>query len=368
MKRIGWFFLAALLVAAALLALKCDLADRIFDHFRGGVGEAGRVQIDLLEEYPSSGDSALEDDTALPPPADLKSLACRITAEASSDYEKLCAIYDWVTANIAYDVEKAANMEAYGSGARYVLEKRKGVCHDYAELTRELLKAAGIKATYEKGDVHPAPGRTERHAWNQACIGETCYGLDTTWGSGFVDESKGIFVPRASRLYLTSPEELGRLHNDPSYKESCEKEMQRLEAAAASPASLPEYEARLLVLMNETRAAAGLEPLSEEARLLAAVRQSAAAAAGKACSGEEHSLEQLKAELERRAPEIRLEKAGMYAFTLWDYPLPTADELYRLIIAEESGYLHDAGFQAVSLGVIRRGPLVIATQVFISYY
>lgn len=368
MKRLGWILLAALLITAALIAYQRDLPSAVFNYFSGRVGEAGSTQIDLDEEYPSPGGSEAEDNPELPPAADLKSLAGLITAESANDYERLCAIYDWVTANIAYDVEKAANMEAYGSGARYVLEKRKGVCHDYAELTRELLKAVGIKATYEKGDVHPAPGKTERHAWNQACIGDTCYGLDTTWGSGFVDEDKGVFVPRPSRLYLASPEELERLHSDPSYKESREKEMQRLEAAAASPAGLPEYEARIFALMNETRASAGLGPLAEEARLLAAVRQSAAAAAEKACSGEEHSLEQLKAELERRAPEIRLEKAGMYTFTLWDYPLPTADELYRLIIAEESAYLHDVGFQAVALGVVRRGPLIIVTQVFISYY
>ncbi len=368
MKRLGWILLITVLVTAALLAFQRDLPAAFFNLFTGRAGEAWTTEIDLDEEHLPSGGNALEDDPEPMPGADLKSLACRITAESSNDYEKLCAIYDWVTANISYDVEKAANMEAYGSGAQYLLEKRKGVCHDYAELTRALLKAVGIRATYEKGDVYPSPGRTERHAWNRACIGDTCYSLDTTWGSGFVNEEKGIFVPRPSRLYLTSPEELDRLHRDPSYKESREKEMQRLEAALASPASLPEYEARLFTLMNETRVSAGLAPIAEEARLLAAVRQSAAAAAEKACAGEEHSLEQLKAELERRSPEIRLEKAGMYTFTLWDYPFPTADELYRLITAEETAYLYDAGFQAVAVGVVRRGSLIIATQVFLSYY
>ena len=360
MKRFGRICLITLLIAAVLLAY----LNR--ERLRAPFGGEEPGPIDLDEERPVTDGEAEEGPelTAV----GLKSLALQITAEASSDYEKLTAIYDWVTANIAYDVEKANNMEDYGSGAEYLLEKRKGVCHDYADLTRALLKAVGIKVTYEKGEVHPAPGRTERHAWNHARIGETWYGLDTTWGAGFVDEEKGVFVQRPSPLYLTTSEELARLHNDPAYKEAREREWQRAEAAAAKPVYLPEHEARLLVLFNEMRAATGLTPFTEEARLLAAARQSAAAAAEQVCSGEEYSLDPLKAELERRAPELRLAKAGMYMFTLWDYPIPTSEELHRLIIAEEDTYLNEAGFQSLIVGVIRRGDLITVTLVYLSYY
>ncbi len=363
MKRFGWICLIAFLVAAMLPAFfQRDLLTAHIYRFIERIGEAEKVPMRPV----TSGNA--EVNNVEPPATNLKNLARQITAEASNDYEKLCAIYDWVTANIAYDVEKAKNMEDYGSGAKYLLEKRKGVCHDYADLTRALLKAAGIKATYEKGEVHPAPGRTERHAWNHACIGETWYGLDTTWGAGFVDEEKGKFVQRPSRLYLTAPEELARLHNDPAYKESREKEWQRAEAAAEKPVYLPEYESRLLALFNETRAEAGLTPFAGEARLLTTVRQSAATAAEQACRGEEHSLDQLRAELERRASELRLAKAGMNMVTFWDYPIPTAEELYRHIITEGKTYLNDAGFQSLTVGVINRGDLIIVTLVYLSYH
>lgn len=365
MKRFGWFCLIALLVAAALFAFQRDLFPVYFNLFTGRGGGTERLpEIDLEEgSFPASAEKEQPEQ----PAANVKALARQITAGASSEYEKLCAVYDWVTANIAYDVDKAKNMKDYGSGAKYLLEKRKGVCHDYAELTRVLLKAAGITATYEKGEVRPASGRTERHAWNHARIGEIWYGLDTTWGAGFVDEEKGIFVQRPSRLYLTTPEELARLHSDPSYKEAREKQRQRKAAAEAKSLYLPDHEAGLLRLINDARVSEGLSPFHEEPRLLTAARQSAAAAAEQACRGEEYSLDPLRAELERKAPELRLSRAGMYAFTLWDYPVPAAEELYRLITAEEGARLDDDEFQALTLGVVRRGELTIAVLIFTSF-
>jgi hypothetical protein len=366
-KRFGCFCLIVFLIAIALLAWwQRDLLGAYIFRFIGTIAGEDGSPIDLPEEPPAANGSSGENVEHAA--SGLKSLARQITAGASTDYEKLCAIYDWVTHNIAYDVEKAGNMEAYGSGAEYLLEKRKGVCHDYADLTRALLKAVGIKATYEKGEVYPAPGKTERHAWNHACIGESWYGLDTTWGAGFVDEEKGIFVQRPSRLYLTTPEELARLHSDPVYKESREMEWQRAEAAAAEPAYLQEYEIRLLELFNEARAATALTPFTAEARLLTAVRQSAAAAAEQACRNEEYSLESLKAEIEQRAPELRLAKAGMNLFAFWDYPIPAAEELYRLITTEGETYLNDPGFESLTVAVVSRGNLIVVAVVYLSYY
>ncbi len=369
MKRFGWICLVVILILAAFLALHRDLLPLYLNHFAGRIGGEGKMVIELEEGHTGERDSVEKDHVEHRAATDLDSLAGQITAGITDDYGKLCAVYDWVTANIAYDVEKARDMESYGSGAEYLLEKRKGVCHDYADLTRALLEAVGIEASYEKGDVHPASDRVERHAWNNARIGESWYGLDTTWGAGFVNQEKGLFIQRPSRLYLTTPEELARLHGEPAYKEFREMELRREEASLADPLYLPEYEARLRLLINETRAAAGLAPFIEEERLLATARQSAAAAAEEVCSGREYSLASLKEELEQKALELRLEKAGIYTFTLWDYPLPTVEEIHRLIVAEEENtYLKETGFQSLTAAVIRRGDLVIVTLLFLSFY
>ena len=364
MKRTGLILLSILLIAAVLLALAQRGLRPFFGFPGGGLGRGETAPAALVEESRAVGPVEGFDETS----AGLKQLARQITAEIPDDYGKLCAIYDWVTANIAYDLEKAKKMEEYGYGAEYLLENRKGVCHDFAELTRALLKAVGVKATYERGEVRPAPGKTEQHAWNHVQIGESCYGLDTTWGAGFVDEEKGQFVQRPSRLYLTTADELARLHSDPAHKEAREIEWSRARAVAARAVYLPEYESGLLVLFNETRQEAGLAPLKEEPRLSSAVRQSAAEAAAKASQDEEYSLDRLNRELEQSATQLRLARAGFYAFTVWDFPTPTVEEIHRLIAAQQDSFLHAGPYQGLTVGVVRRGDLLTVVLAGLSYY
>ncbi len=364
MKRTGLILLSILLIAAVLLALAQRGLRPFFGFPGGGFGRGETAPAALGEESRAVGPVEGFDETS----AGLKQLARQITAEIPDDYGRLCAIYDWVTANIAYDLEKAKKMEEYGYGAEYLLENRKGVCHDFAELTGALLKAVGIKATYERGEVRPAPGKTEQHAWNHVQIGESCYGLDTTWGAGFVDEEKGQFVQRPSRLYLTTADELARLHSDPAHKEAREIEWSRARAVAARAVYLPEYESGLLVLFNETRQEAGLAPLKEEPRLSSAVRQSAAEAAAKASQDEEYSLDRLNRELEQSASQLRLARAGLYAFTVWDFPTPTVEEIHRLIAAQQDSFLHEGLYQGLTVGVVHRGDLLTVVLAGLSYY
>lgn len=366
MKRFGLTLVSIFLIAAMLLVLgQRDLLPSL-KFLSGGCGFEETVP-DCLEEGHSTAENEAGASFAAPT-ASLKTLARQISADIPDDYGKLCAIYDWITANIAYDLEKAGKIEEYGYGAEYLLKNRKGVCHDYAELTRALLKAVGIKATYERGEVCPASGKTEHHAWNHVRIGETWYGLDTTWGSGFIDEEKGCFVQRPSRLYLTTVEELARLHSDPVYKEAREIEWRKEQAVAAKAVYLPEYESRLLELFNKTRAEDGLAPLKEEPRLTSAVRQSAVEAAAKACLDEDYTLDKLNRELEQSATQLRLARAGLYAFTLWDYPVPPAEEIHRLIVEQQDIFLKEGLYQGLTVGVIRRGDLLIVVLAGLAYY
>ena len=305
MRRPGLILLSLILIAVMILSvLQSDLLPAFFNLFTGEVdGEI--FADDLDEEAPDGGGSA---DNGEVPPANLKSLARQLTEGVSDDYEKLGAIYDWVTHNITYDLEKSKNIGEYGSGAAYLFKERKGVCHDYAELTRALLKAVGIKATYERGEVHPAPGKTENHAWNRALIGDTWYGLDTTWGSGFVDIEKEIFVPRPSRLYLTTPEELARLHSDPEYKEACEAKLRRSEALAAKPRSLPKSEGRLLKLINKSREEK-LNPLKKGHDYW--IESGKAAPRRKGVPREEYTLDKLEA-IKDSALSFRLSASYLY--------------------------------------------------------
>ncbi|MDZ4132710.1 MAG: transglutaminase-like domain-containing protein, partial [Dethiobacteria bacterium] len=111
--------------------------------------------LSFLEYFMSGNNSSTGDSVA---DTALAELALSLTENLDSDYEKMSAIYDWVTENIAYDLDKAKDVTAYGSGAKYLLENKRGVCHDYAELTLALLQAIGIEASYVKGEVNVSPG------------------------------------------------------------------------------------------------------------------------------------------------------------------------------------------------------------------
>lgn len=372
MKRfaIVLFIAILFLVAAGLFVLYGDLVLAQVDELLAVItGSAVRGDWDLIE---------LTDGTAAALPdaqqhagnaaSDIDALARQITAGAVSDYEKLEAVYDWMTENIAYDLDKVKDMQAYGAGAEYLLRTRKGVCHDYAALTLALLKAAGIEATYESGDVYPSAGKVERHAWNHARVGGLWYALDTTWGSGFIIEEENRFVQRPRRIYLANPEEMYRLHSDPAYKEEQELIYRRAQAAAAAPVFMSEYEQRLIALFNGYRSSAGLPALAAEERLTELARQSAAQIATAICSAEDYSLEELGDQLNRRGRELRLKTAGMYAFSQWAYPHSSPEKLYADMIKEQQAHLSEPAFRSVAVGVIRKGDLTTVIHIYIENY
>ncbi len=320
--------------------------------------------IELYEALPT-GDFGSEETLEV---ADLPTLARKITVGASTDYQRLEAIYDWVTANFAYDLDKLKNMSAYDSGAAYLLETGKGICHDYADLTRALLTELGIESTYESGDVYPVEGTTERHAWNHAKIDGIWYALDTTWGSGFIVEDENRFIQKPRRLYLTTPEELYRLHRDPAYKEARELDYRKARTVEADPVSLPEFERVLIEKMNQFRTAAGLSSLADEQRLLDTARHSAAQIAALAANDEDYALNDLSAQLERRASELRVRSAGMYAFIQWAHEPAAAEKLFDQIVQEQQEYLKDDNYSAVCVAVIRKGEVTVVVHVYLARY
>jgi hypothetical protein len=295
------------------------------------------------------------------------SLAAEITANLDSEYAKLEAIYDWITTNIDYDLEKAANLSAYGSGAEYVLDKGSGVCHDYAELALALLAASGIEAEYRRGEVMIGEGETELHAWNEATADGVRYALDTTWGAGFMLDDKSAYIRMPRRIYLTTPAELARLHSDPLYKQEQEEAYMRKVNAAEPLSPLPGLEQELLALFNSYRVEKGLNLLNEEKELLELARSHAAEYAGLVCSGEKIDLEKLGKELGEAAPALKARSAGMYVLVKWLYPAQAAEDIYEDVLDELSASLHDSRWQALTTGVVRKGDLLIVVNLFLEY-
>lgn len=144
-------------------------------------------------------------------PADLQGAARSITEGASGDWEKVKAVYDWVTANIYYNYGMLDGTVSRRTSALETYYYRDSVCAGYANLTAALCNAVGVPCRVVSGfatgvdaqstvadvwrlygdylrDGDPdafaagAAGYTN-HAWNEAYVDGRWLILDTTWGS-----------------------------------------------------------------------------------------------------------------------------------------------------------------------------------------
>ena len=249
---------------------------------------------------------------------------------------------DWITASFAYDLAK----------------------EDFAELALALLTALDIEATTDRRSL---PGAGKKRAPLEPCqVDGLWYAIDTTWGAGFiVEENRFIQKPR---LYLTTPEELFRLHRDPEYKEEREQAYRRQSALQADPVYLSEYEQELLERMNSFRSANDLPRLHQEQRLLEAARRNAARIADRVINDEEFSLDGLRSDLNRLAPSLRFSAAIMYAFLHWGYEPASPEQLFNQIVQDQKEYLADRSFNAATVAVVRRGDLTVVVQVYLTRF
>lgn len=102
-------------------------------------------------------------------------LSHTLTEHAASNLEVVQQIYYWVSENISYDTDKAAelsNSTGYVPNVEETLSSKKGICYDYAALVAAMLRANGIPCKLIKGDVQ-YNGQSLYHAWNMIWLEET---------------------------------------------------------------------------------------------------------------------------------------------------------------------------------------------------
>jgi len=157
-----------------------------------------------------------------------------VTKNSETDLEKVRAIFIWITDNIKYNDKfmddkpkriRADSQEELEDAFRKVtkdnlqrtLQKRKGVCEDYAQVFQEMCTQVGIESEFivghdrqNKSRVGKLPKRNG-HAWNSVKIDGKWYLVDATWASGHV--SKGKFKRHFREGYfLVEPEHLIKSH------------------------------------------------------------------------------------------------------------------------------------------------------------
>jgi len=134
-----------------------------------------------------------------------------------SDNDILKAVYFWVAKSVSYDVENMYKISFEENPAELIemtFRTRKAICQGYAELFNDLCRRTGVKSyvvhgfTKQEGEVG-----NSGHAWIVATVNNEWYGIDPTWGAGYVHEGK--FVRCFALDYFMVPPEIFILSHMP---------------------------------------------------------------------------------------------------------------------------------------------------------
>jgi len=116
----------------------------------------------------------------------------KVIQELDFSKDTILAVYDWITDNVRYDLDKI------GSGVYYlqkqdfvadVIKSKRGVCQHYSELFNALAKELGYEAfviggyVIKGGEISDDIG----HAWNVVRRNGQWKLYDSTWGAGMMD-------------------------------------------------------------------------------------------------------------------------------------------------------------------------------------
>lgn len=129
-------------------------------------------------------------------------LASELEMKCRSKFETVEIISYWLAQNIDYDTGKYlfGNIDGNRSSVRKILQTKKGVCRDYANLFQELCRLTGIKSYkivgYAKGNdyVEGAGFLNANHTWNVVMLMNDYYFVDLTWASGGIHSWTKKFV------------------------------------------------------------------------------------------------------------------------------------------------------------------------------
>jgi transglutaminase/protease-like cytokinesis protein 3 len=147
----------------------------------------------------------------------INSIAHSIIKNDYSETQKVTAIFNWITDNIAYDIDNMFNINFYGNPQQTIdrtIKTKKGVCQHYAYLFDTLCKKANIQSfiisgyTKQKKNIDFTP-----HAWCAAKIDGVWKFYDPTWAAGYIDNSSNKFVKQFNADYFeTSPQKMIQHH------------------------------------------------------------------------------------------------------------------------------------------------------------
>ena len=143
-----------------------------------------------------------------------RSLLSRLSLSGKSDYQKVKAIYDEVTALVRYDT---ANLNNSGNKLKYTayaaLKNHLAVCQGFGTLIYRLMLEAGVDCRVI-GGTGKSDISSGNHVWNIVKLGNQYYNLDATWDAVRVQSGrdKAFFLCGAGEALFPGHAADGNLH------------------------------------------------------------------------------------------------------------------------------------------------------------
>lgn len=136
--------------------------------------------------------------------------------ELETHYVQTRAIYDWITTNISYDINKrftlSTSRDSFVELAERTAIEKKAVCLGYAALFKKICDHLNIPAFVAKGKAYiPRENEMANHAWVIFKTEKGWHLADPTWGAGYV--SGYVFAFKKSwEFFDPSPDEFINTH------------------------------------------------------------------------------------------------------------------------------------------------------------
>ena len=137
------------------------------------------------------------------------------------DFEKAYIIFYWIHENIEYDIKNKKNKDLDVTPI-FVYKAGKTICEGYSRFYEYIGKQIELNIIYVKGRTksNQSSDIFETHAWNILQVNENKYLIDTTWGSGSVENEINYNKILKEFYFCCDPEYFIFSHfpSDPNYQ------------------------------------------------------------------------------------------------------------------------------------------------------
>ena len=138
-------------------------------------------------------------------------LADYLMEPCRTDLELARMIFVWISENIAYDTESFFSGSFKSQDTDSVIQNGTAVCAGYSGVYKTIADHAGLEAVIINGHGKGWGYRrtepvSQNHAWTGVKIDGRIILIDSTWGSGYVDNSRNFVKRFEDRWFDVDPE------------------------------------------------------------------------------------------------------------------------------------------------------------------